>query len=387
MEVIDSNRITEGKKTALFEKRFSDYIGVKETVLVNSGTSALITALSAIKYFKNKPEEKPKIITTPLTYIATSNAVVLTNQIPVFIDVDPNTFTINPDKIEEHLENIDDVSEYSTILPVHLMGYPAEMKKINKIAEKYGLNVIEDASQAHGTVYEGKTCGSMSDMSTYSFYIAHNIQVGEMGALCTSNDDYAKFAKRFKANGRMCDCKVCTRPSGVCQKEDIKSELFDPRFYHIHLGYNFKTTDIFAAIGIEQLKNSEQIKRKRYENIQYLNEELSFMEDMIKLPKLSEDVSYLAYPLVIKDPIKMSRAKLSQMLEKKGIESRPLFGCIPLHQPAYTEYKKKYVDKLPVSEYLGLNGLYIGCHQYLDQQDLEYIVKEFKEIYNSINII
>lgn len=379
MEVLNSNRITEGPKVAQFENLFSKYLSVKHTILVNSGTSALITGLSALKYTKSNKNHGTKIITTPLTYNATINAVILTGFKPEFVDVDTETFNITPDAIKAHLEGVDNLSDYSIILPVHLMGYPADMNEINSIAKKYGLMVFEDSAQAHGTIYNGKKCGSMSSASAFSFYVAHNIQVGEMGAISTSDDNIADFARRFKANGRMCICKVCTRSLGICPQIRDTEESLDPRFHHILIGYNFKTTDLMAAIGIVQIGKADEIMKQRYLNVKYLNEGLEHLEDNIQLPVLSKDVSYLAYPLVIKDQ-NVSREKITRQLEEKGIETRPLFSCIPLQQPAYSEYKMEYKDKLPNSEYLGRKGFYLGCHQYLKENDLDFIINAFKKI-------
>ena len=381
VKVLDSDHITEGRKVADFERLFSQYLGVKETVLVNSGTSALITGLNALGYTKSDVRPNTNILTTPLTYIATTNAITLSGFKPTFVDVDRETFNITPESIETHLESIDDVSNYSVILPVHLMGYPVDMDGINRIAREHSLAVFEDSAQAHGSLYKGRMCGSMSTASAFSFYIAHNIQVGEMGALSTNDRGIAAFARRFKANGRMCDCKVCTRSEGVCPRLKNDGDI-DPRFHHIHMGYNFKTTDIMAAIGIEQLHNAEEIKEQRYRNVQYLNEELGFLEDKLQLPILSRDVSYLAYPLILKDT-DVPREKVTQQLEERGVETRPLFSCIPLHQPTYSEYKLQYKDKLPNAEYLGRNGFYLGCHQYLEEKDLDYVVDVFKEIHQT----
>lgn len=377
MEVLNSNRITEWKKVNEFEKMFSSYLDIKHTILVNSGTSALITAINSLNYLSKNSSRLKNIITTPLTFIATINSIKLSGYNPIFIDVESSTFNIDTNKIKNYLENIDDANNYPIILPVHLMGYPVEMNEINKIAKLYDMLVLEDASQAHGTIYDKKKCGTLSDVSTFSFYVAHNVQVGEMGAICTNNDLINSFSKSFKAHGRLCNCDVCTRSKNICPFIQGNNEEIDPRFYHNFIGYNFKTTDIMAAIGIEQLKKIEEIKKTRFQNVKTLNEGLEKISDIFKLPKLSEDVSYLAYPLIIKDTNKIKRNKLLKDLEKSGIENRPLFSCIPAQQPAYKDYKQIYENKLPNAEYIGNNGFYIGCHQYLSEEDLDYIIKTF----------
>jgi len=382
-EVLKSGHITEGVKVREFEKLFAEYIGTKYAVAVSSGTSALICGLTALKYCKKFGVNKgTKIITTPLTYIATSNAIVLTGFEPVYVDVDKETFGITPENIEIRLEGVDDISEYCLILPVHLLGYPCDMDRINKIAGKYGLKTFEDASEAHGTLFNGRKAGSLSLLSAFSFYIAHNIQVGEMGAITTNNLDIIRLIRKIKANGRMCDCSMCTRTTTGCTK--IKSckeeDDFDPRFTHEFVGYNFKTMEFQAALGITQLKRAEWIAKRRLENVKYLNECLEKFSDLLKLPKFDKNVSYMAYPIIIRNPVKLPRNKLRKELEEYGIETRPLFSCIPTQQPAYGNLKKQYEGKLPIAESIGLNGFYIGCHQYLVQEDLDYIHDVFEEV-------
>jgi len=380
-EVLESGKISEGEKVREFEKMFAKYIGTKGAVAVSSGTSALIAGLEAVK-IKFKVRPKGKVVTTPLTYIATSNAIVLTGLEPIYVDIDKDTFCITPDNIKDHLEEVDDVAEYVMILPVHLMGYPCDMDKITKIARDYGLLVFEDSAQAHGTIYNGKKTGSLSLLADFSFYIAHNIQAGELGAITTNEIELIKLVKKIKANGRLCDCPVCLRSEGKCPKLlSYKGEDdFDPRFTHELIGYNFKTMEFQAALALVQLKKADWIKEKRSKIVKHLNEELEQFSDLLQLPKYDKNVSYMAYPLVNKQPEKISRKKLRIHLEKLGIETRPLFGCIPTQQPAYSHLHDVYENKLPNAEFAGRNGFYIGCHQYLTNEDVEYIVKCFKKI-------
>jgi len=382
-EVLESGRISEGAKVRDFEKIFSEYIGTKYAVAVSSGTAALMAGMTAMIYDENiDVKYGTKVITTPLTYIATSNALVTTGFDSVYVDVDEETFGITPENIKEHLENVDDIDQYSFILPVHLMGYPCDMDEINKIAKKYGLQTLEDSAQAHGTLYKGKKTGSLSLLSIFSFYIAHNIQAGEMGAVLTNNAEIARLIKKIKTNGRMCDCPVCLRAQGKCPRLlSYKGDGdFDPRFTHDLIGYNFKTMEFQAALGITQVKKADWITERRRENVKYLNERLEEFSDILQLPKFVDTVSYLAYPIVIKDQNKLSRKKLRRELEKHGIETRPLFGCIPTQQPAYDHLKEKYKDKLLNADYLGKNAFYVGCHQYLDQEDLDYMISIFKDV-------
>ncbi len=384
-KVLDSGRISEGYFTKLFEREWAKYIGTKYAVALNSGTSALIAGLLSLIYDERFKKVKPgsKVITSPVTYIATVNAIKLAGLEPVFVDINPNDFTLNCDQIEMLLKK--NPKGYSIILPVHLFGYPNDMDRINKLARKYGLTVFEDSAQAHGTLYKGKKVGSLSHLSDFSFYIAHNIQAGELGIITTDDEKTIKLIKKIKANGRLCDCVECLRHKGLCKylKNDIIFET-DPRFHHDFIGYNFKTTEFQTSLALSQVARADEIFNKRSQNVKYLNGKLSRFSGILGLPPYSKDVSYLAYPIVIKDAKKITRKDLRKHLEINGIETRSFFGCIPNQQPAYKEYHKIYKNKLPNADYVGRQGFYVGCHQYLTKKDLDYMVNCFKEILNGI---
>ncbi|MBT9173996.1 MAG: GDP-perosamine synthase [Syntrophomonadaceae bacterium] len=374
-EVLASGRLSEGPKVKEFESLWSRYIGTEYCVAVNSGTSALLAGLFALladnRYRKVK--KGAKVITSPVTYVATSNAIVLAGMEPVYAEINPATFALDVEQVEDLLK-AQNQDEYAVILPVHLMGYPNDMDSINYLAEKYNLVVFEDAAQAHGSLYKGKKVGSLSLLADYSFYIAHNIQVGEMGAVVTSDEEISRLIKRIKANGRVCACAVCVRGEGKCP---YRNAAFDPRFTHEYIGFNFKTTEFQAALAVPQIKKADAIIRARQNNVAYLNRELAEFAEIVQLPVYSEEVSYLAYPLVIKDNA-VSRKELMRNLEQRGVETRPLFGCIPTQQPAYDYLRQQYADKLPVADFIGSNGFYLGCHQYLSQEDLVHSCESFR---------
>lgn len=377
MEVCESNRITEGKKTIEFEKKWAEAIGTKYSVAVNSGTSGLIAGLYSLKYLAND-EKRKKVITTPVTFISTSNAIKLAGLEPVFGDVDRKTFDLLPSEIEKIL-NENNPEEFLGILPVHLMGYPCKMDEINKIAKQNNLYVFEDAAQAHGTVYLGKKLGAYGDLSNFSFYIAHNVQVGEFGAVNTSNINIRNMLKKVKAHGRVCLCEKCTRMEGKCpeMKKNSGELNYDPRYTHDVIGFNFKTNEFMSALAIERLKYIDIINEKRRKNVKTLNEGLAKFSEKLQLPEYSEEISYLGYPLVLKQGDLMA---LRKELENRGIETRTLFGCIPLTQPSFSYLKKEYKNKLSNAQYLGEKGFFIGCHQELEKEDLYHIVKSFEEI-------
>jgi len=371
-EVLDSGRLSEGVKVREFEKEWARFVGTKYCVAVSSGTSALICGLESLKH--RYPMTKNKVITSPLTYISTANAIKLSGYEPLFVDINSHDFSVIPEEIDKLLSTRDDICG---IIPVHLMGYPCSMNDINNIAKKYSVWVFEDSAEAHGSKYDGKVTGGIGELGAFSFYIAHNIQAGEMGAITTDDKEIYRLAKKIKANGRECDCDVCVRGEGKCPKISTNGDDKDPRFSHDIIGYNFKLMEFQAALGLTQLKKAEEIIRKRQENVKYLNENLDGISKHLQLPLFSNDISYLAYPIVLHG---LERGKVRRSLEEEGVETRPLFGCIPTQQKAYEYLKQQYQGKLPNAEYIGKNGFYIGCHQYLEREDLEFIVNTFKKV-------
>ncbi|NPV03740.1 MAG: DegT/DnrJ/EryC1/StrS aminotransferase family protein [Syntrophaceae bacterium] len=376
LESLTEGQLSEGRKTREFETRWARYIGTKHCVALNSGSSALLAGLLALIHDDRRPKIRPgcKVITSPVTYVATSNAIVLAGMQPVYVDIDPRTFTLDTNQVEDVLRR--SRGAHALLLPVHLMGYVNDMDALNEVSRRFGLSVFEDAAQAHGSLYKGRKAGSLSDLAEYSFYIAHNIQVGEMGAVVTSDERLCGLIRRIKANGRLCDCRICRRPAGKCPHSGAG---LDPRFTHDLIGFNFKTSELHAAIAVPQIGRADAIIRARQSNVRTLNERLEPFSDIFQLPPYSDEVSYLAYPLIVKDR-RWSREKIMRALEKAGIETRPLFGCIPLQQPAYRFLKERYEGRLPKAEFVGKNGFYIGCHQYLKQEDLDCVEEAFHSL-------
>lgn len=379
LDVLDSSMITEHEKTKEFEKKWAEKIGTKYCVSMNSGTSALITGLYALKNIV-KDKKRKKVITTPLTFIADSNAIRLSGLEPVYGDIDPVTFGIMPSEIERILRE-DNPKSFLAILPVHLMGYPCDMDSINNLAKEYDLFVFEDSAQSHLTKYKDRNVGSIGDLACFSFYVAHNLQVGELGAITTNNLEIRNLSRKIKAHGRACICDTCRRMEGKCPQASIDTEEeedIDPRFNHDILGFNFKSNDIFAALAVHRIKEVEEINKKRFQNVSYLNEGLKKHDKILQLPVCSEKVSYLSYPLILKKS--GDRRRIRGELEERGIETRIMFGCIPLQQPSFSDLKEEYEGKLPNAEIVGRNGFYIGCHQYLEKRDLDDIIDSFNEI-------
>ncbi len=379
--LVDSEMFSEGRYVREFQDQWSKYVGTKNCVVFNSGTSAMMggfVALQNSSKYGERVKKGSKVITTPLTYIATANSVVTSGLEPVFVDVKED-FNIDEEKIAALLETVGDTNDFSIILPVHLLGYVCEMDKINSLAKKHGLVVFEDAAEAHGSTYKGKRVGSMSTLADFSFYMAHAVCAGELGTLHMNDEELRSLAESLKGNGRMCACTVEQRGKGLCPHAVEDSSGVDPRYFSNFIGYNLKATEFQAVLGLTQISKVDGIIRQRQENVKYLNEGLAKYSGIFRLPVFSESVSYLSYPLVIEDD-SVPRKKVREALAEKGIESRPLFGCIPTQQPAYSALKAKYDGILPNAEFFGKRGFYIGCHQFMGQDQLDYVIKSFGEI-------
>jgi len=368
-QMMDENAVSEGWRCRQFEQDFARHIGSNHCVTANSGTSAGMLIFQALKYHsKIGAKEGKAVLTSPLTYIATANAFVTLGFRPAFCDIRLDTFSMDEEKAKEHFEE-NDPEGYCAVQPVHLMGFAVEMDRINAVAKKHGLSVVEDSCEATGTKFKGKRTGTWGTAGWFSFYIAHNIQVGEFGAITTDDSELAERMHRLKGNGRVCYCTVKEVEEGKCQHQNLG---FNPRYLHDMIGFNFKPMEFQAALALVQLKKAEWIMKKRQENLKYLNDALSKLSGELRLPKYSSDVSYLGYPLIIESK-KIGRDKLSLELTKAGIENRPIFNCIPTQQKAYAHLAKEYAGKLPNAEYVGRNGIYLPVHQYLTQEQLDYM--------------
>ena len=379
-EVLDSGRLSEGRQVARFEREFAAYVGSEYCVAVNSGTSALIVMLKALEHLKGRAASPGQgIITSPLTFIATAAAVVAAGFEPVFADVDPRRFCIRPETVSEVLGESKGASSFAGLMPVHLMGYPADLARLGQIARDHRLHLLEDSAQAHGSVSGGRRTGSIGLAGAFSFYVAHNIQVGEMGAVTTSDAELAGLVRSLKAHGRRCACRICVRREGKCPWAGRKDEG-DPRFTHDYIGYNFKTTEMQAALALCQLGRAGYIVASRHNNVRMLNELLAPFRDDLELPALEDGVSYLAYPLVLKEEARLTRANLCDELEKQGVETRPLFSCLPTQQPAFKHLRRLYEGRLPNAERLGSQAFYIGCHQFLGEEDLRRVAMAFRAV-------
>ena len=383
-EILESNRLSSGKYVREFEKKFAELVGTKEAVAVGTGTDADALALAVLYDFDAKRGDE--IIVPALSFVATGNAVLQTGFIPVFVDVDRKTLNIDPEKIEEKI-----TAKTRGIMPVHLMGKPADMDAINAVAKRYSLYVIEDAAEAHGATYKGRSVGTLGDMAAYSLYVAHIITTIEGGVVTTDNADFAEILRSLRSHGRACKCESCVlnTASAYCAKRfnspikdfgDKYGESEDIRFIFERIGFSSKMNELEAAVGIGNLDIYHDILSKRRKNLYYLIDEFKRFSPYLKtIEKEShEEIGPHALPIIIQEQAKFTRTQLVNYMEKKGIDTRNLFSSMPTQCPGFSFLGHKLGD-FPNAEYIGENGIHIGVHQDLDKDACNYIVNVVDE--------
>ncbi|RBQ22327.1 UDP-4-amino-4-deoxy-L-arabinose--oxoglutarate aminotransferase [Candidatus Methanobinarius endosymbioticus] len=347
VKVLKSGFIAQGPKVAEFEEKFAEFVGAKYGVATSSGTTALHVALLCCGI-----GEGDEVITTPFTFAATGNSILYTGARPKFVDIDPDTFNIDPDKIEEAINE-----KTKAIMPVQLYGQSADMDKINEIVKKHELYVIEDAAQAHGAIYKDKKVGTMGDMGCFSFYPTKNMTTSEGGMITTNNEELAEKARMFRAHGET------------------------KRYEHAVLGYNFRMTDVAAAIGIAQMKKIDEFNQKRINNATYLTNELEKI-DGINPPKVLDGVKHVYHQYTIKID-KENRDDWVKFLNENGVGTGIHYPIPTYKQELYLELG--YDEKLPETEKATSTVISLPIHPKVTEEDLTTIVKVLKEASNKFN--
>lgn len=336
-KVIKSGNLTQGKKVTEFEQAFAKYIGTKYAVAVSSGTAALYLSLLALGVGKGD-----EVITTPFSFIASANAILYTGAKPVFVDIDEKTFNINPKLIEDAI-----TKKTKAIVPVHLYGLPCEMDSIQNIAKKHKLFIVEDACQAHGAKFKNKKVGTFGDMGCFSFYATKNMTTVEGGMVTTNNK-------------RLCEKLQLLRSHG--------SKI---KYHHEILGFNFRMTDISAAIGLVQLRRLPKFNKARIKNAGSLTKNLSGIQGL-QVPFVSPRTTHVFHQYTIKIDKEIDRNGVIESLIKKGIKTE-VYYPIPIHKQKLYQ-SLGYKDKLLVAENVAKTVLSLPVHPYLLKKELKQIV-------------
>jgi perosamine synthetase len=346
MDCMDTGWVSSiGKYVNEFETKFAAYIGSKYAVSCCNGTVALHLALMALGVAPGD-----EVIMPTLTYIATANAVKYCGAKPVFVDSEPETWNIDPALIAGKI-----TKKTKGIIVVHLYGHPVDMDPVMEIAKKHNLWIIEDAAEAHGALYKGKMVGSFGDIATFSFFGNKVITTGEGGMVVTNNSKLAEKVRLLKGQG------------------------MDPgrRYWFPIIGYNYRMTNIQAAIGLAQLENIQRLLEKRRTIASLYHQQLGELKAFLTLTEEMKWArhSYWMYSILLKDTNSISRDRFMEMLGEKGIETRPLF--YPMH--VMPPYKQSAVD-FPVSTDVAARGLNLPTYSLLTEEDIKYIAQSIKGI-------
>lgn len=376
-EILDSKRVSSGKYVRQFEEKFAKLVGTKEAVALSSGADADALALAVLHDFG--AERGDEIIVPALSFVATGNAVLQAGFKPVFVDIERDTLNINPNRIEQAI-----TEKTRAIMPVHLMGKPADMERIGQIAKKYNLYVIEDAAEAHGAKYKGKNIGTFGNMAAYSLYLAHMITTIEGGIVVTDNPDFAEILRSLRSHGRACKCRSCVLniASGYCKKRFKYGT--DIRFVFERIGYSCKMNEIEAAIGLGSLDEYDEIFKRRRQNLLYMMEKFKrFNEHLVTIEEgPDEEIGPHAFPIILKEKVEFTRDRLVGFLEKNGVETRSLFSSMPTQCPGF-EFLGYKLGDFPNAEYIGNNGLHIGVHQDIDEKHIDYFIDVVEKFLSS----
>ncbi|MFH1331905.1 MAG: DegT/DnrJ/EryC1/StrS family aminotransferase [archaeon] len=325
-----------GEYVNRFEEGFSKYIGTSHGVSTSNGTVALHLALSALGLGPGY-----EVLIPDMTFIATANAVTYTGAKPVLVDIEPDTWNMDPRKLEEKIND-----KTKAIIPVHIYGHPCDMDPITKVAKKYDLKVVEDAAEAHGAVYKEARVGSLSDISCFSFYGNKVITTGEGGICLTKDSGLAERLRFLKDHGM--------------SKEK--------RYWHPEIGFNYRMTNIQAAIGLAQLENIDLMILRKRRNASLYNSLLKDVEGIALPPEMpwAKNV-YWMYSILVDDNYKYSRDEVMDRLKVNGIDSRPFF--YPLHQmPPYFSN-----EKFEVSDRISRQGINLPSSVKLTEGDIKRV--------------
>jgi dTDP-4-amino-4,6-dideoxygalactose transaminase len=373
-EVLESGRISYGPKSQAFERQFAEMHDCRYAVLSNSGTSSLHVALQALKELHGW-NDGDYVYVPASTFVATINVVIHNNLTPVFVDIEPLTYGMDPVDLEEILAAADGPGEPRAIIPVHLYGQPCRMTEILEIAMKYDLAVLEDSCEAMGVRHAGAMVGSMGQIGCFSTYNAHLITTG-VGGIATTND--AGYAAKMRSLVN----------HGLDLEELNTDENFSPRFYlgrsfrFTHCGHSYRITELEAALGLAQLETFGDMLKIRRRNARHYRAGLNKINEIWNAELFVPDTAvdnehaWMMFPIVV-SPSRSPKSDLVGFLNDRGIETRDMMPVVT--QPIYVDL----VDPVdfPTSYWTAKNGFYIGCHQDLSIDDVEYVLEAFRRYF------
>ncbi|MDB5037806.1 MAG: putative aminotransferase [Bacteriovoracaceae bacterium] len=373
--------LTSGRFTSEFEKSFAAFFGSPASLLVNSGSSANLLALSALtsKSLTNRLCEGDEVITCATGFPTTINPIFQNGLVPVFVDVSLPTYQIDTTQLEAALS-----SRTRAIMVAHTLGNPFQVSSLLAFAKKHDLWVIEDNCDSVGSRFEGKLTGTFGHLATVSFYPAHHMTMGEGGSVLVNELRLKKILESFRDWGRDCWCD--TGKSNTCGKRfDWKlgdlPEGYDHKYTYSHIGYNLKSTDLQASLGLSQLKKLPGFIEARRKNFNRLKSGFKAFEDFFILPEetAGAEASWFGFPLTLRESAPFSRNDLIRFLTSAKIDTRLLFGGNLTRQPAYAEEKFRVVGDLKYSDIVMERSFWIGVYPGLTAPMIDYVIDSFAQ--------
>jgi CDP-6-deoxy-D-xylo-4-hexulose-3-dehydrase len=375
--------LTTGRYAADFERKFARYMGIRSALLVNSGSSANLVALTALTSSKLGDRQLrlgDEVITAGTGFPTTVNPIIQNRLIPVFLDVDIPTYNISVDQLDAALS-----PRTRAIMVAHALGNPFDLDAVRAFAEKHNLWLVEDCCDAVGSTYRGKQVGTFGDLSTVSFYPAHHLTMGEGGAVLTDKPMLKTIAESFRDWGRDCWCEP--GKDNTCGKrfDQQLGELpcgYDHKYTYSHIGYNLKLTDMQAAVGVAQLAKLPGFVEARKANFQALKAGLVDMQDIFILPEATadSDPSWFGFPLAVRPESGFSRQQVVAHVEGAKISTRLLFGGNLLRQPAYQNIEHRKVGDLRNSDFVMNNVFWVGVYPGLTPAMLDYTISTLRDV-------
>ena len=362
IDVINTPNLSMGQRILDFEGTFCDQTGRKHAIGVNSGTAGLHLCVRAAGI---RPGDL--VITTPFSFVASSNVLLFENAVPVFVDIDPRTGNINPELVADAVRNIrkylprigsTDLMPAQAILPVDVFGQPADMDPINAIAREHGLTVIEDSCEALGAEYKSRQAGTLGDYGVFAFYPNKQITVGEGGMVVTDDDKAADFMRSLRNQGRA---------------------VGDTWLQHTHLGYNYRLDEMSAAMGVTQMHRLDELLAKREQVAAWYEARLSKIQG-VEVPIVESYTTRMSwFVYVVRFDSKIDRDALAERLKEKGVPVRPYF--VPIHlQPYMAERFGWREGDFPVTEDLGRRGLAVPFSGTMTEEQVEYVCQSMREV-------
>ena len=380
--------LTSGPYAEQFESRFAKTVGMRHAFMVNSGSSANLLALSTLTSSKlGERALKPgdEVLTVAAGFPTTVTPILQNGLIPVYVDVDLETYVANDQALESAIG-----PKTKAIMMAHTLGNPFNLDLVEKLVKKHNLWMVEDSCDALGGTYRGKNLGTFGDLSTFSFYPAHHITTGEGGAVLAKKVSMKPIVESFRDWGRDCWCAPGYDNTCLKRYEWQLGELpegFDHKYTYSHIGYNLKSGDIQAAIGLAQLDRLESFVASRRSNWQYLLSGLSDLDEFLLMPKatVNSDPSWFGFAITVKKESPKTRNEIVQALNELKIATRLLFGGNLLRQPAFAGTPRRVHEELTNTDIVMNDTFWIGVWPGLSKQMLEYMIESIHRIFGRVS--